>query len=123
MGGAIVSRPRVYASDNQRLQAWRERKRQEQSEYSQRQEHKEQRPSKELAQEGESASPEQLAQAMQRLEFIAESMVMKGYCSPAEATDIQVLVRVAVREPALFEKWRQERDQTPLRGLVPWRDE
>jgi hypothetical protein len=113
-----MSRPRVYGSDKERLQAWRERKRQEE------QECKEQRPLEKRTQEyNESASRRQLEQAVERLEFIGEYMVMKGYCSPAEATDMQVLVRVAVREPGHFEKWRRERALTALRGLVPWHEE
>jgi hypothetical protein len=129
-----MSRPRVYATDSERLKAWRERQRNERKERSQnkqqsrpcspaqpngRQEHGRQ----EHGRQEDPLQMEQMEQAVERLEFITECLVMKGYCSAAEATDMKVLVRIVAADPALFKKWRRARSEVLLCGLIPWRDE
>jgi hypothetical protein len=134
-----MSRPRVYATDSERLKAWRERQRNERKERSQnkqqsrpcspaqpngRQEHgRQEHGRQEHGRQEDPLQMEQMEQAVERLEFITECLVMKGYCSAAEATDMKVLVRIVATDPALFEKWRQARSEVARCRLIPWRDE
>ena len=124
-----MSRPRTYATDSERLKAWRERKRDERKERSQ---NKPQSPPCSPAQpdgkqedrkQEDRLQMEQMEQAVERLEFITECLVMKGYCSVAEATDMKVLIRIVATDPALFKKWRRARSEVLLCSLIPWRDE